>query len=199
MSRTNVRVRPAEPADAPELARLARQLDPSLGTFSGHGLVDDSAEHVTRRLRDLIADAECVLLAAIDESGIVGLLAGRRYELGTIEATPTLHVSHLLVHPRVRRKGVGRTLLSAAVHVAEENGFDRVLATAGSGSREANRYLARLGFAPLVVARIASTTTLRRSLGMVESPQYLAVLRRAKLQRRTRGGQSVLPRISRGA
>lgn len=199
MSRTNVRVRPAELADAPELARLARQLDLSLGTFSGRGLADDSTEHLTRRFAELIAEAESVLLAAVDESGIVGLLAARRYELGTIESTPTLHVSHLIVDPRVRRKGVGRTLLAAAVHVAEESGFDRVLATAGSASREANRYLARLGFAPLVVARIASTATLRRSLGMTESPQHVAVMRRAKLQRRVRGGQPMLPRISRGA
>jgi len=199
VSRTNVRVRRADAADAPELARLARRLDLSLGTFSGRGLANDSAEHLTRRFAELIADGQCVLLTAVDDSGIVGLLAARRYELGTIEATPTLHVSHLLVDPAVRRKGVGRTLLAAAVSVAEDSGFDRVLATAGSGSREANRYLARLGFAPLVLARIASTSTLRRSLGITESAQHLALRRRASLHRRSPVSESALSRISRGA
>lgn len=140
-----------------------------------------------------------MLLVAVDEGGIVGLLVARPYELGTIESTPTLHVSHLIVEPKLRRRGVGRTLLVAAVHVAEARGYDRILATAGSGSREANRYLARLGFAPLVVARLASTTTLRRSLGLAEPQQHLAVLRRAPLRRRPLSGRSTPPRFIRGA
>ena len=62
----------------------------------------------------------------------------------------------------------------------------RVLATAASGSREANRYLARLGFAPLVVHRVASTATLRRSLGISDVSERIALLRRARLARSQR-------------
>ena len=61
-----------------------------------------------------------------------------------------------------------------------------MLATAASGSREANRYLARLGFAPLVVHRVASTATLRRSLGISDVSERIAVLRRARLARAQR-------------
>jgi hypothetical protein len=73
--------------------------------------------------------------------------------------------------------------------------MDHILATAGSGSREANRYLARLGFAPLVVRRIAATSVLRRALRMAEAPERtaaaperMAVLRRARLVRANRTG-----------
>jgi GNAT superfamily N-acetyltransferase len=125
------------------------------------------------------------LLVAVDEStgALAGLLVARMDEVGAIDLTPVLHVTHLLVTPKQRRRGVGRALLSAAVQLAEERDVDRLLATAAAGSREANRYLARLGFAPLVVHRMASTQTLRRSLGLAESPQRMAVLRRARLAR----------------
>jgi N-acetylglutamate synthase-like GNAT family acetyltransferase len=107
-------------------------------------------------------------------------------EIGAIDLTPAVHVTHLLVAPSHRRRGVGRALLAAAVHLADEHGVDRVLATAASGSREANRYLARLGFAPLVVHRVASTTALRRSLGIADVAGRVAVLRRARLTRTVR-------------
>ncbi len=122
-------------------------------------------------------------------------------EIGAIDLTPAVHVTHLLVAPTHRRRGVGRTLLAAVVHLADERGVDRVLATAASGSREANRYLARLGFAPLVVHRVASTATLRRSLGISEVSERIAVLRRARLARVQRAPAAARPRglVGRGA
>jgi GNAT superfamily N-acetyltransferase len=135
-----------------------------------------------------MTDGSRTLLVAVDDSaGIVGLLVTRCDNIGAIDLTPVLHVSHLLVDARFRRRGVGRQLLAAAVHMADEMGVDHVLATAASGSREGNRYLARIGFAPLVTARIATTSVLRRSLGMADAPERMAVLRRARLVRGNRG------------
>jgi len=93
-----------------------------------------------------------------------------------------------MVAPSARRRGVGRALLAAAVHLADELGVEHVLATAAAGSREGNRYLARIGFAPLVVHRIAPTAALRRSLGMTDVAGRMAVLRRARLARAERSG-----------
>jgi N-acetylglutamate synthase-like GNAT family acetyltransferase len=93
-----------------------------------------------------------------------------------------------MVDPEHRRRGIGRALLAGAVHLADEQGFEHVLTTAAAGSREGNRYLARIGFAPLVVHRIASTTTLRRSLGMTDVAGRMAMLRRARLVRAQRTG-----------
>ncbi len=122
--------------------------------------------------------------------GIVGMLAARRDDIGAIDLTGVLHVTHLMVDPRHRRRGVGRALLTRAVEEAERLGVEHVLATTASDSRESNRYLARLGFAPLVVARIAQTSRLRRSLGMAEPMHGAAVLRRARLIRAQRAGMA---------
>lgn len=197
MTRMNVRVRPADLADIAGLAALAQSMDLSAGMFSGRPLVNTGAEHLAERFSEVIRESDRTLLVAVDQvGGMVGLLVARQDEIGAIDLTPVLHVSHLMVVPKYRRRGVGRMLLTAVVHLADERGMDHVMATAGSGSREANRYLARLGFAPLVVHRIAATSVLRRALGMADAPEQIAVLRRARLVRANRTG---FARVRRGA
>ncbi|GAB2475565.1 GNAT family N-acetyltransferase [Jatrophihabitans fulvus] len=189
MSRANVRVRPATADDIDALAALVQSVDPSSGTFSGRPLADAGADHLCERLGDIVCRPERTLLIAADEAGeVVGMLAARRDEIGAIDLTPVLHVTHLMVAPQQRRRGVGRALLAAAVHLADEEGVDNVLTTAAAGSREANRYLARIGFAPLVVHRIAPTAVLRRSLGMTDVAGRMAALRRARAVRGQRAG-----------
>jgi len=187
VSRVNVRVRPATLDDVDALSTLVQSIDTTTGPFSGKPLQDASSEHLAARFAQIVENSDRRLLVAVDESGtVVGMLATRRDEVGAIDLTPVLHVTHLMVAPAARRRGVGRALLAAAVHLADELGVEHVLATAAAGSREGNRYLARLGFAPLVVHRIASTGVLRRSLGMSDVPERMAVLRRARLIRAQR-------------
>jgi len=196
VSRINVRVQPADLADVSGLVRLTQSVDYSSAMFSGRPLLDSTDDHIACRFTEIISEGARTLLVAVDEVGaMVGLLVARDDEIGAIDLTPVLHVTHLMVAPRQRRRGVGRLLLTAAVHLADERGMDHILATAGSGSREANRYLARLGFAPLVVRRIAATSVLRRALRMAEAPERtaaaperMAVLRRARLVRANRTG-----------
>lgn len=193
MSRASVRIRPAEHADVESLSQLIASVDTSSGIFSGRALLDPDLAHLEERLDEILGESVRSLIVAVDDptGDLVGLLVARIDEIGAIDLTPVLHVTHLLVAPKQRRRGVGRALLAGAVHLAEERGVDRVLATAASGSREANRYLARLGFAPLVVHRVASTAALRRSLGLTDTPEHMAVLRRARLVRAHRNGLTV--------
>jgi len=189
VSRVNVRVRPATSEDVEALSTLVQSIDTTTGPFSGKPLQDASSEHLAARFTEIVERADRRLLVAVDESGtVVGMLASRRDEVGAIDLTPVLHVTHLMVAPSARRRGVGRALLAAAVHLADELGVEHVLATAAAGSREGNRYLARIGFAPLVVHRIAPTAALRRSLGMTDVAGRMAVLRRARLARAERSG-----------
>jgi ribosomal protein S18 acetylase RimI-like enzyme len=183
-----VRVRPATHDDIPSIIKLLHQIDLTSGLFSGRPLHDPSEDHLTERLTEVL-DSEVCLLIATDEGGAAaGMLVTRPDSVGAIDLTPVLHVTHLMVDPQHRRRGIGRALLAAAVQLADEQGLEHVLSTAAAGSREGNRYLARIGFAPLVVHRIASTATLRRSLGMTDVASRMAVLRRARLVRAQRTG-----------
>ena len=189
MGRSTVRVRPATLDDVTDLARLVRSVDTASGTFSGWAVVDSSPEHLVERFAQILADGERAMLVATEDSGaVVGMLSGRRDEIGAVDLTPVLNVTHLVVLPGHRRRGIGRALLSAAVQLADDAGVEHVLATASSGSREGNRYLARLGFTPLVTQRIAPTCALRRSLGMTDAAGRIASLRRARLVRAQRAG-----------
>jgi len=200
VSRVNVRVRPATEDDVTSLVALVQTIDTSTGPVSGKPLQDSTAEHLAGRFREILRQADrTLLIAADDDAGIVvGMLAARPDEVGAIDLTPVLHVTHLMVAPGHRRRGIGRSLLAAAVHLADDAGVEHVLATAAAGSREGNRYLARIGFAPLVVHRIAPTSTLRRSLGMTDVAGRMAMLRRARLARAQRAGFSS-GRVVRGA
>jgi len=192
VSRGNVHVRPAGAPDIPELIGL-----------SEHNGV---AEHIGRRGRNgelsladrfavLLTDPDRLVLVAVDEESdkVVGYATMMEESVGVLMPTQTLYISHLLVEQSFRRRGAGRSLLTAAVRHAEDRDIDHVIVGVQSGARDANRYLARLGFAPLIVRRIASVPTLRRSLGIVDSIDRVALRRR----RTVRG---VLPsRVGRGA
>jgi ribosomal protein S18 acetylase RimI-like enzyme len=188
VSRVNVRIRPATHPDIAALVELVQNIDTSSGLFSGRPLHDQSAEHLAERFAEIL-DSDRVLLIAADEAGaVVGMLSARADSVGAIDLTPVLHVTHLMVDPGHRRRGIGRSLLAATVQLADEQGVEHILATAAAGSREGNRYLARIGFAPLVLHRIAPTSALRRSLGMTDVAGRMAVLRRARLVRAERAG-----------
>jgi predicted N-acetyltransferase YhbS len=184
--RCSVRVRSAEPADVEELA----------------GLVDDQAGSrprlATDRLRrfaQLVGQPDRVVLVAEDDvtHAVVGVVIANEGEVGALSPVTAMVVNHLVVHGGHRRRGVGRALLAGVVRSADERGVEHVVVSASTGDRDANRYLARLGFSPMVVRRIASTTTLRRSLGMSD------LLTRAGRRRRSLRALRPDGIVSRGA
>lgn len=185
MARASVRVRPATHDDATDLAALVRSIDIRSTALTSR-TPSDGTELAARIDSVLDEDSRVVLVACDDAGQLLGMLAARRDELSAVETTAVLHVTHLLVEPDSRRRGIGRALLAAAVQIAEEQGIEHLVASAAAGSREGNRYLSRLGFAPLVVRRMATTSTLRRSLGMTDVRDRVAVLRRARRVRAER-------------
>jgi len=68
------------------------------------------------------------------------------------------------VLPAFRRRGVGRTLMEAAVAFAEERGIAHIATAAVSGSRDANRFMARLALGPHAVLRLAPTAMVQAKL-----------------------------------
>lgn len=78
--------------------------------------------------------------------------------------SPCVSIDMLFVHPELRRTGVGKALLGAAGRHADRQGAEHLASAVPAQNREANRFFARLGFAPETVRRVTSTTTLQRKL-----------------------------------
>jgi GNAT superfamily N-acetyltransferase len=147
-------MRCAELTDAPVLAEL-------------WGEALRRADH-----QDQIADLELVIKAATasPEQRIVvaeydGELAGavflRLTTLTAVNLEPVVEAVSPHVFQQFRRHGIGSSLMECAVAFAEELGAAHVMTAAASGSRDANRFMARLGLGPYAVTRVASAPTLR--------------------------------------
>ena len=109
-------------------------------------------------------DRERVVVAeqAGESAGAVLL---RLSTVSPLDLEPVVQVLVPTVVARLRRRGVGRALMEAAVTFAEEHGAERVATAADAGSREANRFLARLGFSQHATYRTAPTAVVRARVG----------------------------------
>lgn len=157
MSRAQVSLRPARVEDAHFLADLW----------------SDALRRADRQ--DQVADLEVVLKQACvsPEQRVViaeydgepaGAVFLRVTTMSPINLEPMVQALSPHVLPTFRRHGVGRTLMEAAVSFAEELGIGHVLSGATSGSRDANRFMARLGFGPQVMVRVAPTQLVRAKI-----------------------------------
>lgn len=166
MSRSGVRVRQATPDDLEDLVALAGDAR-EVGPVRSRAVVRRGADGIRARCAGLLEDPGHRVLLAVDETG--GQVMGAAV-LGTDPAPgllepPSVYVSALLVAADCRKRGAGRALVAAAAGYADELGLDSVVVGVAPTGREANRFFARLGFAPLVIRRIAPVAALRRTLG----------------------------------
>ena len=155
--RSPVSLRPAEPDDAEALVELW--------------------ESVMRKAdrEDLVADARRIIADTADESGccvmvaeLDGDIAGSVYLRATtitpVNLEPVVQALHPHVAPRFQGRGVGRALIEGAVTYAEDRGIGHVASAAQSGSRDANRFLARLALGPMATLRLAPAAAVRAKL-----------------------------------
>jgi len=169
MARLLVRVRDAAPQDIDVLLSFAEQVLDA-GDVNARSPMVRLAEGVMgHQLRErysrLLADPEHrVVLAESDEGRAVGLAVFSVDMISALLAVPVVYVSHVIVPGLERDRAVGRALVEAATTFAEEIGAEHVIVGLNPGGRESNRFFARLGFTPLIMRRIASVQTLRRSL-----------------------------------
>jgi GNAT superfamily N-acetyltransferase len=187
VSRIPVALREAEAADAADLAsiwtdimRRAEQVDLEADMVK---IIQTVANRPDRR----IVVAECDGVVA----GAVYLKSG---PMTPLNLDPLVYAISPHVLPEYRRRGIGRALMEAAAGFAEELGVTHVASASSSGSRDANRFLARLGLSPQAILRFAPTQTLRARLSAQAPSQTTSARRLGQLlaaRRRARGRGSM--------
>ena len=122
-----------------------------------------------------VADLEAIIgrAAPLEDERIVvaeydGEFAGavhlRASTLSPLNLEPVVQAISPHVLPAFRRRGVGRALMEAAVAFAEERGIAHIATAAVAGSRDANRFMARLALGPYAVLRVAPTAMVQAKL-----------------------------------
>ena len=174
VSRSRVVTRTARPADLPAVLALVRQHRADAhaeDVLTGHASLGAAASGFRRLLED---PGHRVVLAVLPgahaaDGGAAGEVAVGLAVLGLdplslVLGNPQVTVDTFVVHREHRRRGAGSALLAAATAYAQERGAGHVVATAGGHQAERQRFLARLGFAPLTTRRIVAVDSLARSL-----------------------------------
>ena len=203
MSRPTVSVRPATEADLPAMIGLWFSLRAVRrdGVASRHlqGPEPGRRPAAEDRMREVLHSPKCRIVVAENEAGVVGMAILSDTFIGQLMEMPAVQLTHLVVAEGQRRRGVGRALLSGAVTWAEEVGADEIVASVLPSLREANRFYARLGFAPLVMRRVVPVATLRRNLALTDPRGAIRPRRRSPLSvgtgLRSRLGYSEEPAI----
>lgn len=165
MSRLPVHVRPADPADAWALVDLWGAITETEATRLAPPGPDETRRSIARCAAD---PRECLQVAVVDDA-VVGLAHLRRTPVSPLHQDEAVHVTHLFVAPRMRRRGVGRALLAAAAAWADEAGVAHLLTVAGTASRDANRFFACLGLGQTATVRIVPVPVLRQRLTVSEA------------------------------
>ncbi len=187
MPRSALRVRPATADDVPALLGFGDELRDALlpaasdagsrprGTPAGARLV------LEQRYLEAIADPDRHLVVVVnDAEEPLGMALLTIASANALLDLPAVHMSHSVVSRRHERRGAGKALVSAAAAYAEAHGLDQIVVSVHPGSRDANRFFARLGFAPLAVRRVAPVPVVRRRLAQVEARPADHVVRRPR-------------------
>jgi GNAT superfamily N-acetyltransferase len=162
--RSPVHVRDASSEDAAALVEMWGS-----ARTTGHEGLPPALHEASASVERIAADPDQRLLVGSIEDQVAGAVHLTRGPLTPITADTAIFVGHLQVVESLRRHGVGRALIEAAVTWAEERSTPHVLAAAAVNSRDANRFMARLGFGQLAIIRGASVSALRAKLP-VEPP-----------------------------
>ncbi|HWL36111.1 MAG TPA: GNAT family N-acetyltransferase [Frankiaceae bacterium] len=176
MARSDVTVREAGRSDIPALLGLWRELREEGLRRRTNGAESD--EQVTARFGAALADPESRVLVAVYDDAIIGMAQLVRTRATLLTEGSSVELSAMHVADAHRRRGAGKALVTAAVTYADELAADSVVVSVFPQHRDANRFYARLGFAPMVVRRVAPVAALRRRLG---TPEGRAALLRREL------------------
>jgi GNAT superfamily N-acetyltransferase len=159
-----VDVRQAGTGDADDLIELWVQARAEIAGY-GRASLGGAPDVIRPKLLDALSRQDDLhVLLARWEGRPAGFAVVRVGHLMPLADDDCVQLEHLFVTPALRRHGVARALLGGVAGLAERHGADQILSGAPPSAREVHRFLARLGFTPLVLRRVTATATLRRRL-----------------------------------
>jgi GNAT superfamily N-acetyltransferase len=196
--RSPVLTRTASLADVPSLATLWHELR-QVGGRAERAVNPVAVPDVEQRLVATIEDPHCrVVLATVD--GEPGGMAVLRVSFpDPLSCSQVVQLMHVIVANGSRRRGVGHALVAAAADFADERQVEHLTAGMYPSLRDASRFYARLGFAPVLVQRVAPVAGIRRRLGADAYARADEVVRRRTRLRRPVPPQRRAARVSQGA
>src|SRR5262245_18955543 len=159
MSRSPVCLRSVREDDAPQLAQLWAEI-------LRRATPDEQEDDVRIVIERVLAGSGERMIVAEYDGQIAGAVHLCATTLTPLNREPVVQAVSPHVFPQFRRHGVGRALMEAAVAYAEELGVGHVASGSISASRDANRFLARLGLGPQAVLRVAPTHLVRSRLSV---------------------------------
>ena len=161
--RSPVQLRAAHAADAPALVDLWSEV---LRRGDRSEQVADAGYVVDR----VSAMPEERIVVAEVAGRVVGAVHLKATTFSPINLEPIVQVMSPHVLPDFRRHGIGSALLQAAVDFAEELGVAHVGVAVSAGSRDSNRFMARLSLGPVATLRVAQTATVKHRLISTHRP-----------------------------
>jgi ribosomal protein S18 acetylase RimI-like enzyme len=187
-----VHTRAATPDDIPTLLDLWDELR-QVGGRAERAVNPMTVVDLPSRLLEVLLDPECRIVLATTADAPAGMVLLRIVRPDPLSDNEVVHIMHLVVSRAARNHGVGHALVCSAADFAAERHIDHVAASVYPSLRDANRFFARLGFAPVAVRRIAPVAVLRRRFDNERTPSLFA----DTVRRRTRIGRPVPPQRAR--
>lgn len=179
MSRTAVSIREAVREDVPVLVDLwhdaIRRADRA-----------DQVAELELVVKNAAASPEQRILIAEVDGRVAGAVLLELTTISPLNLEPCVQSIQPRVLEEFQRRGVGHALVEAATSYAEEHGVLHINAWAPTTSREAQRFMARLGLAPVATYRLAPVSVVRSKLDPTRGRGLARVLATRRSQRRAR-------------
>jgi len=188
MNRSLVSLRSVTLEDASHLAEVWTDVIRRVGPE------DQAADMEAVVLEVLASDSQRIVVAEYDGK-FAGAVHLEHTTMSALNREPVVRALSPHVLAPFRRHGVGTALMEAAVSWAEDLGIQHVATAAVAGSRDANRFMARIALGPYAVLRVATTHAVRSRLSAHRRPatatngrQLTQVLAARRSLRRNRAG-----------
>lgn len=188
MNRSLVSLRSVTPDDAAHLAEVWADVIRRVG-------LEDQVIDMESVVADVLDSDDQRIVVAEYDGEFAGAVHLQRTTMSALNLEPIVRALSPHVLPAYRRHGVGTALMESAVAWAEELGIAHVATAAVAGSRDANRFMARIALGPYAVLRVATTHAVRSRLTAHRRPatagsgrQLTQVLAARRSLRRSRAG-----------